>query len=94
MQDGLHLVGGWWGFRPCVGLWGRGVAVVGCILGVLVYVGSARLGGHCGVTVGGISDGVFARSDGGEVHLDGGLGPKATGLGGTGWVSVRGRLGL
>ena len=27
------------------------------------------------VAVGGIFDGVFARSDGGEVHLDGGLGP-------------------
>ena len=89
MQDGLHPVGDCWGFCPGVGLWGRGVAVVGCIDGVLVHVGSARLGGHRGVTVGGISDGVFARSDGGEVHLDGGLGPEATGLGGAGWAGVR-----
>ena len=51
VQDVLHYVGGWWGFRSGVGLWDRGVAV------------------------GGVSDGVFARIDGGEVHLDGGLGP-------------------
>jgi len=54
---------------------GGGVAVVRCFVGDLVYVGSARLGRHRGVAVGGISDGVFARIDGGEVHLDGGLGP-------------------
>jgi hypothetical protein len=46
------------------------------------------------VAGGGSFGGMSARVDGGEVHLDGGLGPRAAGLGGTGWVSVRGRLGL
>ena len=75
MQDVIHDAGVWWEFRPGFGRWGRGVVVVRCIVGDLVYLGFARLGGHRGVAVGGISDGVFARIDGGEVHLDGGLGP-------------------
>ena len=40
--------------------------------------------------VDGIVDGVSARGDGGEVHLDGGLGSYATGLGGPGGA-IRGR---
>ena len=71
----MHVAGVWWEFRSGFGRWGHGVAVVRCIVGDLVYVGSAWLGGHRGVAVGGISDGVFARSDGGEVHLDGALSP-------------------
>ena len=49
VQDVLQYVGGWWGFRSGVGLWGR-----------------EGLGG-------GVSVGSVARSDGGEVHLEGGL---------------------
>ena len=43
-----------------------------------------------GLAVGGISDGVVERSDGGEEHFDFGLRPDAAGLGGAGLVSIRG----
>ena len=46
----MYDVGGWCEFRPGFGLWGRGVAVVGCIVGKCVHLGSARLGGHRGVS--------------------------------------------
>ena len=43
-----------------------------------------------GVAVGGISDCMVERSDGGEEHSDGGLGPEAAGLEGAGLASIQG----
>ena len=42
------------------------------------------------VSVGGDSDGVVGRIDGGEEHFDVGLRPEAAGLGGAGLSSIQG----
>ena len=70
VQDVVHDVGGCWG-----------VAVVGCIVGDHIHVGSARLGRHRGVAqlVRGswccLSGGLCEPNNGGEVHFNCGLGP-------------------
>ena len=42
----IHDVGGLWEFRPGVGLWGRGVADVGCIVGMCFHVVPANICGY------------------------------------------------
>ena len=43
-----------------------------------------------GVAVGGNSDGVLGRNDGGEEHFDSGLRPEAAGLEEAGLASIQG----
>ena len=69
--------------------WSCGETVVGW-LGLVVHVGRCDWSMLILAVGWLLADDVVERSDGGEEHFDGGLGPEAAGLGGAGLASIQG----
>ena len=71
VEDVLQDVGRWFAVLIWLRRWGLRVAEWGGYCWCWLLDG---VGGGWAMMVGGIADGVSTRGDGGEVHLDGGLG--------------------